>query len=212
MSRITTGHLVPHGAVSNNPDDFGPSFDVLLEVKAYPRKYTGESVVSLYHCPRYAKLNVRRVQAHSTRWTPDMGAVIGASVLHGVHRLHASDVGKEFLSLFRRVELDDDPDPDDAVELDRWRHSFRFDVRDAAHSGPMRLNFRTTDRVRGELFGLADKLGLSGSRLGIVCLMAGLCQQPGVIPKHAEYMEEVVAEFDDALARRVGRLRRQIGA
>lgn len=193
---------------SLHAEDLRPDFDVANEVGADPERYRGDEKVSLYKLPRFVRLSVRRVVTRQTE-TLNTGAVAGRCMEYGLDRLLALDATKSLLSQIERLESAN-LDEDDAVEIDRWSHSCEFDVRDTGHSGRMRWDFRTSKEIRDNLFWLADQIGISGSTLGAVALMAGLAEQSAVLPKHAEYMRAVVAELDSLIEHRARRLKRKL--
>ena len=98
--------------------------------------------------------------------------------------------------------------PDDRVELERWRGWFEFTVSDEPLSGPIkRWGFRCPEPIKSAVFGLAALLGMSGSRLALLCLITGLCQQDGrIVPEHGECMAADVVKFDRMMEQRAQRI------
>lgn len=187
------------------------NFDVLDEVDRNPERYRGKNgetkSVSLYDAPTYLKMNLRFVLDAAVP-RAETGAVISALIWCGYRCLLPEDCPTQ-----RYLEACMKADKsrllaDDRVELERWRQSPDFKVSDEPLSGLIkRWSFRWPEPIKKAVFGLSGRLGMSGSRLALLCLVDGLSQQENhVVPEHAEYMAADVVKFDRMMDQRARRI------
>jgi hypothetical protein len=187
---------------SANPDSMRPDFDLVGEVTSSDARENliGEKVISLYAYPYYLTFNLRRALSRGgprAKW----GIAMSCLVSYGVRRYYSSDDVQRFIATTQRVDRNDSLPAHAVEQIEMWKRGFQFSISDPTYSMGLarRTAFKAPEVVHNELFDLAGKLGISGSTLGIVCIMAGLWEQPGVIPEHAAYMHETVAKLDDLI-------------
>lgn len=165
--------------------------------------------VSLYQFPSYLSTNIRRVLARNRSHRADWSLAMSCLLWQGLTRYVSHPAARGLSSALSELDLDDDLQTLAGEQVEIWRRGFRFSIGDPTHTMGMERvrSFKAADHVHTELYDMAGKVGISGSTLGIVCVMAALEGQEGVLREHGQYMRDCVAELDTLLVERERRLK-----
>lgn len=218
---VTSTNPVPSAprTASTLPDSMSPDpgeLDLLATLREERHLHSDRSrceVVRLYQFPAYLSLNLRRVLARDRSQRSKSGPALACLIDHGVRRYLALPAVRAFSQALDILELDDDAPAASVEQIEGWKRGLRLSISDPTHALGLEKarSVRIAETVHAELFDLAGKLGLSGSTLGTVCVMAGLEGQKGVLAEHAAHMRETVGELDRMLLEREARLRTLVG-
>lgn len=171
--------------------------------------------IALYGFPCYLATNIRRVLSRSRNGRGDWSIALSCLVYHGLQRYSALPAVRNLSQALQALDTDDGLGALAGEQVELWRRGFRFSIVDPTHTMGLEKcrSWKAPEHVHTDLFDLGGRLGVSGSTLGIVCVMVGLVDQEGVLDEHVGYMRGVIEELDQLLVergRRLGRLVRAI--
>lgn len=205
----TAGPKVP----SPRPGALVPdaAYDLLYDMQQTQREHaTGpKEKVSLYSFPSYLTTNIRRVLARNRTHRADWALALSCLLWQGLSRYSGLPAAQSLGDALLALDTDDGLHTLAGEQIEMWRRGFRFSISDPTHTMGLERcrSFKVPEHVHAELFDLATRLGLSGSTLGTVAVMAALESQEGVLGDHGDYMRATVAELDALLLERERRLR-----
>jgi hypothetical protein len=197
---------------SSSPEALVPDtpYSLLDDLRQASQQHAGtpKEKVSLYQFPSYLATNLRRVLARNRNHRADWAVALSCLVWQGLARYSALPAAQSLSAGLLALDTDDDLATVAAEQVETWRRGFRFSISDPSHTlGLERCrSFRAPEHIQAELHDLAGRLGLSGSTLGVVAVMAALHDQDGVLTDHARHMRDTVLELDALLAERARRL------
>ncbi len=189
-------------------DQFASEFDAV----AHSRRYKGLETeqVTLYNVPIYVVAMVRRVIAVAKPARGEFAPVISACVEAGTRAIRQSEMGSDLLaSIAEAEELAGSGRA--LVALEQWRGS-RLVFADPYRAGHRRLDFRCPCEIKNQVFDLGSALGLSGSSVGALALIAGLVEQDAVPDDARAHLEAEIKASESFLVGRVASLNAAIAA
>lgn len=198
--------LLPSGA----PYDLHEDMRQALAASAGPKEK-----IALYGFPCYLATNIRRVLSRSRNGRGDWSIALSCLVYYGLQRYSALPAVRNLSQALQALDTDDGLSALAGEQVELWRRGFRFSIVDPTHTMGLEKcrSWKAPEHVHTDLFDLGGRLGVSGSTLGIVCVMVGLVDQEGVLDEHVGYMKGAIGELDGLLlerGRRLGRLVRAI--
>lgn len=191
---------------------FGPpdlDYSLLEDVKQAMAASVGpKERICLHGFPAYVTTNVRRVLSRAKNGRVDWAAAMSCLLWHGLTRYAGLAATQTLAAGLGALDTDDDLGTLAGEQVEMWRKGFRFSVADPTHTMGLERSraWKVPDFIHTELFELAGKVGIGGGTLGIVSVMAGLMEQPGVLVDHAAFMRGTVNELDGLLRERGRRL------
>lgn len=193
-------------------------YSLLDDIRQAQAQHAGaREKVALYGFPSYLATNIRRVLARNPSHRADWSVALSCLVWQGLLRYAGLATTKSLSAALLDLDTDDGLEAVAGEQIELWRRGFKFVVQDPTHTmGVERCRrFVAPEHVHAELHDMAGRLGLSGSTLGIMAIMAALEDQEGVLAAHGEHMRGEVARLDGLLGereRRLGSLVRAIEA
>lgn len=190
-------------------DDLGP-FSLLDDIRTAQQQHSStKERIALHQFPSYVTTNIRRVLARGNHNRADWSLALSCLLWRGLLRYAALPAAKALGDALLALDVDDNLGTVAAEQIEMWRRGCRFASQDPTHSmGFERVRgWKAPEHVHVELYERAGRLGLSGSSLGVVAVMAALEGQEGVLPDHGRYMREAVEQLDQLIEERERRLR-----
>lgn len=185
-------------------------FNLLEDIRQAQAQYSaaGREKIALYGFPSFLTTNIRRVLSRNRNHKADWAVALSCLVWNGLLRYSAMPGTRKLSAALLDLDMDDEIGTLAAEQVEMWRRGFKFAVSDPTHTMGLEKvrSWKAPEHVHSELFDMAGRLGLSGSTLGTVCVMASLEHQEGVLPDHARFMRESVAELDGLIEERGKRL------
>lgn len=173
--------------------------------------------IALYGFPAYLSTNIRRVLSRSRTGTGEWSVALSCLVWRGLCRFNAHSTVRGLTELLQELDNRDDLNAIESEQVESWRRGLRYGIVDPTFSLGLEKvrGWKAPEHVHAELHDAAGRVGLSGSVLGVACVMVALVEpqaQEGVIAEHAGHMRVEVERLDGLLAERERRLRRLVRA
>jgi hypothetical protein len=202
---------------SSNPDAMvlDAPYSLLDDMRQSQQQHGGaKERVALYSFPSFLSTNIRRVLSRNASHRADWGVALSCLVWRGVQRYNTLPAVQALSTALLALDTDDALEALAGEQIEMWRRGFKFSIPDPTHTmGLERCRaFKAPEYIHADLHDLAGRIGLAGSTLGIVCVMAALHDQDGVLGEHGRHMGETVAELDGLLEARGKRLQGLIRA
>lgn len=192
-----------------SPDDDPGPYDLLADLRKPQFAGAPKEALSLYGFPAYLTVNIRRVLARNRSHRGDWAQALSSLLWAGLKQLSALPAAKDLAEALHLLDTDDDLSAIAAEQVELWRRGFRFQPTDPTHTMGLEKSrkFKVPEPVHTSLFETASRIGMSGSSLGILCIMSALSGQAGVLSDHREHMRRVVEDLEHMIGERERRLR-----
>lgn len=202
----SAGPLVsPHlRAVSSDPDQLSPSYDLVADLTENLRAYTDrDHWFALYNLPRYVSWILDRVLADHEL---PIGPAFVACMSYGLDTLTKNPTYLSWCDLRRAALTAAYTDASDFAYVHGCLAAIRLTMTDGA-TGFSRRKFRCPEGVVDQLNEAAGNLGVSGRNLAVVAVMDAVrLQDKCDIAEHRQLMDTQVEELYSRLAKQHDRL------